>query len=44
MQNFPDDSVLYCAESLSHVRLYTILWTVAGQVPLSMEFQARILE
>ena len=28
----------YCAQSLSHVQLFTILWTVAHQVPLSMEF------
>ena len=27
----------YCAQSLSHVQLFTTLWTVA-QVPLSMDF------
>ena len=27
-----------CAQSLSHVRLFAILWTVAFQAPLSMEF------
>ena len=32
-------------KSLSRVRLFTTLWTVAHQAPLSMEFsQARILE
>ena len=33
------------AYSLSHVRCFSILWTVAGQAPLSMGIlQARILE
>ena len=27
-----------CAQSLSHVRLFTTPWTVAHQAPLSMEF------
>ena len=27
-----------CAQSLSHVQLFAILWTVAFQAPLSMEF------
>ena len=38
-------SHLCCAESLSHVRLFEIPWTVARQAPLSMGIlQARILE
>jgi len=27
-----------CAQSLSRVRLFATLWTVAGQAPLSVEF------
>ena len=27
-----------CAQPLSHVRLFAVLWTVACPVPLSMEF------
>ena len=37
--------MLYCAESLSHVRLFATPWTVAYQASLSMGIlQARILE
>ena len=31
-------SVLCCAQSLSHIQLFTTLWTVAPQAPLSMGF------
>ena len=31
-------SVLCCAQQLSHVGLFAILWTIAHQAPLSMEF------
>ena len=38
-------SLLVCAQSLSHVRLFVTPWTVAHQAPLSMGIlQARILE
>ena len=38
-------SVLCCAQSLSHVRLFATLWTVACQAPLSMGIlQAGLLE
>ena len=30
--------VIYCAQSLSHVQVIVIPWTVACQIPLSMEF------
>jgi len=37
--------VLCCAQTLSHVQLFTTPWTVACQAPQSMEIlQARILE
>ena len=42
---FPGDSQTTCAQSLSRVRLFVTLWTVAHQAPLSIGFsQARILE
>ena len=31
-------SMCMCAQSLSHVLLFAILWTIAHQVPLSMGF------
>ena len=38
-------TILYCAESLSCVQLFSIPWMVAPQVPLSMGISlARILE
>ena len=33
-----------CVQSLSHVRLFVTLWHVARQAPVSMVFQARILD
>ena len=33
-----------CAQSLSHIRLFVTLWTIARQSPLSMEFSRQELE